>query len=314
MSTQSARRAVLIDCDPGVDDAVALLWALAEPDALEVVAITAVGGNVPLERTARNAGLIRMLAGRPEVPVFAGAARPLVREPHGADAFHGPEGLGTLPVDGDPGPLAAGPAPEAIARLARSRPGQLTLVAMGPLTNLALALRHDPQLPETVAGVIVMGGARTEGGNITASAEYNIWADPEAAQAVLDAPWQVRMIGLDATHTVRSDQARTDAIRALPGRSAGAMASLLDFTNAVERHHGAVDGGPLHDPCTIAAVLDPDLFVWAPARIAVETLGAVARGHTAVELRPVGLRPHLWATGADAAAIFARLTAAAGRP
>lgn len=310
-------RKVLIDCDPGVDDAVALLWALAEREALDVVAITAVSGNVPLARTARNARLIRALAGRADVPVFAGADRPLVRAAHSADEFHGPEGLGDLPVTADPGPLEAEPAPAAIARLARAAGPELTLVVMGPCTNLALALRQDPAVAGLVREVIVMGGARREGGNITASAEYNIWADPEAAAEVLAAPWPVSVIGLDATHTVRSTAERTAAIAGVPGARAAAMASLISFTNAVERHHGAVDGGPLHDPCTIACALDAGLFGWAPATITVETEGAVARGHTAVEMRPAAAgRPHRhrWAISADAPAIFARMTRAAGLP
>ena len=309
-------RPILIDCDPGVDDAVALLWALAEPEALEVVAITTLGGNVPLDRTTRNGGLMRMLAGRPEVPVHRGAAGPLVRAAVQAEEFHGAEGLGDLDTGGDPGPIEAEPAAQAICRLVRAGGGALSLVAMGPLTNLALAARLDPGIVPLVREVIVMGGARREGGNITASAEYNIYADPEAAAQVLAHDWPVSLIGLDATHTVRSDEARTAAIAALPTARAQAMASLLAFTNRIERHHGAVDGGPLHDPCTIACALDDGLFQWAPAHIEVETLGAVARGHTAVEMRPgrIGSSRHRWAVAADAAAIFARLTAAAGRP
>ncbi len=309
-------RKILIDCDPGVDDGVALLWALAEPEALEVVAITALGGNVPLAKTTRNAALMRMLAGRSGVPVHRGAARPLVRAAVQAEEFHGPEGLGDLDTGGDPGPIAPEPAAQAICRLVRASAGTLTLVAMGPLTNLAEAVRLDPGIVPLVREVIVMGGARSEGGNITASAEYNIYADPEAAAEVLAATWPVSLIGLDATHTVRSDEARTAAIAALPTARAQAMASLLAFTNRIEREHGAVDGGPLHDPCTIACALDERLFQWAPADIQVETQGELARGHTAVEMRPsrIGHSRHRWAVTADAPAIFARLTAAAGRP
>ena len=178
------RQSLIIDCDPGVDDAVGLLLAFASPE-LDLLAVTTVGGNVPVEKTTRNARIIRQVAGREDVPVFAGAARPLRREPAGAGEFHGAEGLGDLEAVEPDAPAAEGSAVDAIVRIVMAaEPGSVALAVMGPMTNVALALRVELRLAERLGPVVVMGGARSEGGNITPSAEFNIWADPEAAAEV----------------------------------------------------------------------------------------------------------------------------------
>ncbi|NBB52423.1 nucleoside hydrolase [Rhizobium sp. CRIBSB] len=307
------RQALIIDCDPGVDDAVGLLLAFASPE-LELLAITAVGGNVPVSKTARNARMLRQIAGREDVPVFMGAERPLVREPAGAGEFHGPEGLGDLlPFESDC-PCTDGHAADAIVEAVMARPERsVALCVMGPMTNLALAMRREPRLAGRLGVVVAMGGARSEGGNITASAEFNIWADPDAAAEVLASGCDVVMLGLDATHQVRATGTRIATLEAVPGASAATAAAMLRFSQRIERQIVGWDAPPLHDPCTVAWLLDPGLFTLQPCRIAVETGSDLTRGHTAVEFRvDPGATPHRWATAADAQGVFDLITARLG--
>lgn len=303
------RQALIIDCDPGVDDAVALLLAFASP-GLDLLAVTTVGGNVPVALTARNARILRQIAGREDVPVFMGADRPLVRDPAGAGEFHGPEGLGDLAPFEPAAPCADGHAADAIVERVMARPpGSVALCVVGPMTNLALALRREPALAARLGPVTVMGGARREGGNITASAEFNIWADPDAAAEVLASPARTILFGLDATHQVRADEGRIAAIEALDTASARAAAAMLRFSQRIERRIVGGDASPLHDPCPVAWLLRPDLFTLAPCRIAVETASDLTRGHTAVEFRvDPASAPHLWATAADGAGVFDLIT------
>jgi len=296
---------LIIDCDPGVDDATGLLMAFAAAE-LDLLAITTVGGNVPADRTARNAAILRQIAGREDVPVFAGADRPLVREPAGAGEFHGEEGLGDLsPCETQKG-IESEHAVDALVRLVMSRAeNTVTLILMGPMTNLALALRKEPQLAMRLKQVVVMGGARTEGGNITASAEFNIWADPDAACAVMQSPVPVVMIGLDATHQVRATEERIRSIEAIGSASSDTVAAMLRFSQRIEREIVGWDAAPLHDPCTVAYVMAPELFRLRPAHIQIETHSDLTRGHTAVEMRGDLLEArHLWAVKADAQAIY----------
>lgn len=299
------RQSLIIDCDPGVDDAVGLLLAFASPE-LDLLAVTTVAGNVSLERTTRNARLLRQIAGRQDVPVFAGAKRPLRRDPADAGDFHGAEGLGSLETFEPAAPATPGPAPKAIVEAVMARPaGSVALAVMGPMTNLALALRTEPALAARLGPVVVMGGARSEGGNITASAEYNIWADPDAAAEVFASDCRVTVLGLDATHQVRATADRIGVIEALPGDCARTAASLLRFSQDVERRIVGWEWAPLHDPCTVAWLLKPELFRAVPARIEVETESELTRGHTAVEFRvePETAR-HSWVVEADAEGVF----------
>ncbi len=300
------RQALIIDCDPGVDDAVALMLAFGS-DAFELLAITAVGGNVPVAKTARNARILRQIAGREDVPVFMGADRPLRREPAGAGEFHGAEGLGDMAPFEPDAPCADGHAVDAIIDRVMGRPARsVALAVLGPLTNLALALRKEPALAERLGPVAVMGGARAEGGNITASAEFNIWADPEAAAEVLATACDVVLFGLDATHQVRATDARMAALEAVGTPMADAAASMMRFSQRVEREIVGWDAPPVHDPCPVAWLLRPALFELKPCRIAVETESELTRGHTAVEFREfvAGSLPHRWATSADADGVF----------
>ena len=301
------RQALIIDCDPGVDDAVALMLAFGS-EAFELLGITAVGGNVSVVKTARNARILRQIAGREDVPVFMGADRPLRREPAGAGEFHGTEGLGDMAPFEPEAPCADGHAVDAIIELVMGRPAKSVAIAvLGPLTNLALALRKEPALAERLGPVAVMGGARSEGGNITASAEFNIWADPEAAAEVLATACDVVLFGLDATHQVRAKTARIAALQAVGTPMAEAAASMMRFSQRVEREIVGWDAPPVHDPCPVAWLLKPDLFDLKLCRIAVETDSELTRGHTAVEFRGgvAGSLPHRWAVSADADGVFA---------
>ncbi|HEY0599117.1 nucleoside hydrolase [Brevundimonas sp.] len=308
------RQSLIIDCDPGVDDAVALMLAFGAGE-FELLAITAVGGNVPVGKTARNARMLRQIAGREDVPVFMGADRPLRREPAGAGEFHGAEGLGDLTPFEPDAPCADGHAVDAIIDLVMTRPARsVALAVMGPMTNLALALRKAPGLAERLGPVAVMGGARSEGGNITASAEFNIWADPDAAAEVLASGCDAVLFGLDATHQVRATEQRIAALETIGTAKAETAASMMRFSQRIEREIVGWDAPPVHDPCPVAWLLKPELFELARCHIRVETESDLTRGHTAVEFREAvaGTLPHRWATSTDADGVFALIAAATG--
>jgi len=296
---------LIIDCDPGVDDATGLQMAFAA-EQFELLAVTTVGGNVPASATARNACILRQIAGREDVPVFAGADRPLRRDPAGAGEFHGEEGLGDMvPFETAKG-VEDEHAVDALIRLVMDRPaGAVTLITMGPMTNLALALRKEPALATHLKEVVAMGGARAEGGNITASAEFNIWADPDAAHEVLSSPAKVVMLGLDATHQVRVSEDRIVAIEAIDNAPARTVASMLRFSQRIEREIVGWHSAPLHDPCTVAYVMAPELFDVVPADIRVECDSDLTRGHTAVEFRVKREDArHLWGKGVRDREVF----------
>ncbi len=298
---------LIIDCDPGVDDGVALLLAFASPE-LNILGVTTVAGNVAAALTARNARVIRAIAGRDDVPVLAGCQRPMVRAPVEAGHFHGESGLGDLAIPA----VADEDGPHAVDFLVRTlleRPsGTVDVVVTGPFTNLAMAMILQPAIVGRIRRVVVMGGARLEGGNITASAEYNIFADPHAAHVVFESGAPVIVHGLDATHQVRATEDRIAAIEALGNPRAAAAASLLRFSRRIE--HQIVRGldAPLHDPCPIAWLIAPELFQASPCRIAVETASPLTLGHTAVEFRDADLSPHRWVTAADGEGVFAMIT------
>jgi purine nucleosidase len=303
--------AVIIDCDPGVDDGVALLLAFAAPDMLELRGITTVGGNVAAPLTARNACLIREIAGREDVPVHAGCARPLRREPVEAGHFHGESGLGDLPT-GSPrkGPEALHAVEFLIHELTHAAAASISLVITGPMTNVATAIQRRPEVLRGIREFAIMGGARSAGGNITPSAEYNIYADPHAAQVVFNAGPPVYAFGLDATHQVRATPERTAALGALETPAARAAFDLLEFSNALPANGPREQGSPLHDPCPIAWLIDPSLFEFRRCHVDVETESALTAGHTAVEFRPRADRVQnvQWAVRANGDGIFALLT------
>jgi purine nucleosidase len=299
---------LILDCDPGVDDAVALLLAFKSPEQLNVLGVTAVAGNVGLQKTTRNACLLRQVAGREDVPVYRGLDRPMRRAAVLADDFHGPDGLGDYPVfTPDKGPEGRS-AIDFIIDTLRTRPGgSVTLAVTGPLTNIATAFEAAPDIRPRVQQIVLMGGARSEGGNITASAEYNIYADPDAAAIVFASGCPLVVLGLDATHQVRGTPERIAHIYALNNSVAGLAADTLAFSNTLPGNMEGATGAPLHDPCVIAYLLAPHLFTTKSCSIQVETASDLTRGHTAVEFRPEyqGVAHNaLWVTCIEAGGVF----------
>jgi inosine-uridine nucleoside N-ribohydrolase len=272
---------ILLDCDPGHDDAIALLLALASPE-LELVGVTTVAGNQTLEKTTANAIRVLELVGRGEVPVAAGAGRPLVRERDVASHVHGESGMdGPTLADPVASPVA-GHAVDLLARELHARAGAVTLVATGPLTNVALLLsRHPDVRPERI---VLMGGAVGEG-NRTPAAEFNIWADPEAAQRVFASGIDVTMIGLDATHQALIRPEDAERLRGL-GRVGSFVAELVDFYARFHRQlYPELGGSPMHDPLAVAHVIAPGLVDTRPAFIEVDCAWGQGRGRTNVDWR-----------------------------
>ncbi|RDC73140.1 nucleoside hydrolase [Rhodovulum sp. 12E13] len=287
-----APRKIIIDTDPGQDDAVALLLALASPDELEVLAITAVAGNVPLELTARNARTVCELARISHVPVHAGCAAPLSRRLVTAEHVHGKTGLDGADLPAPTLPLASMGAVEAIVHhVRREPPGTVTLCPLGPLTNIATALRHAPDIAERLGGIVLMGGAYFEVGNVTPAAEFNIYVDPEAAAEVFGSGIDITVLPLDATHRALITPDRLQAIAGIGTPVARAVAGWLDFYERfdLEKYGGA--GGPLHDPCVIAHLLAPDLFSGRRINVEIETVSELTRGMTVADWWGVTDRP-----------------------
>jgi purine nucleosidase len=276
-------RPIIIDCDPGQDDALALLLALASPSELEVLAVTAVAGNVPLALTQENARKIVELAGREGLAVHAGAARPLQRSPTTAEFVHGKTGLDGADLPSPTLPLSPIHAVDALIDHLRAHPpGTLTLCALGPLTNLALALLKAPDIAPRIREIVLMGGAIGEG-NITPSAEFNIYVDPHAAKLVFESGIPLVMHGLDVTHQALVTPARLAAIEALRTPVSAAVTGLLTFYNRYDQTRRNRPGAPLHDPCTIAFLLRPDLFEGRDCHVAIETTGEHTLGRTVVD-------------------------------
>jgi len=276
---------VILDCDPGHDDALAIALAVASPE-LDVLAVTTVAGNAPLERTTRNALRVLTLVGRSDVPVAAGADRPLVRDPWVPVEFHGPSGLDGADLPEPAVPAVDGSAAEMIADLVRRSDRPVTLVPTGPLTNIALFLRAAPALHERVTEISLMGGSLGEG-NTTAAAEFNIWADPEAAAIVFDAGIPIRMSGLDITHqalVLPDDIARLEGLGTRTGQ---VFADLMRFFAVHHRDRYGWDGPPIHDAVAVAWLVAPDLIESRELRIDVETTGTHTRGRTVAD--PEGL-------------------------
>ncbi len=271
---------IIIDCDPGQDDAVALMLALGSPE-LDVLGVTAVAGNVPLALTSANARRILDFAGRADVPVFAGCDRPLRRPQPSAADIHGESGLDGLDLPPPRIALQRAHAVDFIVETCRAREG-VTLCTLGPLTNIATALARAPDLARRVARIVAMGGARRTG-NITPVAEFNIHADPDAAWAVLGCGIPFVLIGLDLTHQVLVTPARLAALRARGGRAGAAAASLCDFPQRYRPERYGGPGLPLHDPCVIAYVLKPELFEGKSCAVAVETESELTLGQTVID-------------------------------
>jgi purine nucleosidase len=274
-------RKLLLDCDPGLDDALALVLAHGDPN-LELVAVTTVGGNVALANTTRNALELREYLGFTGVPVAAGAAGPLVREAKNAAEVHGVGGLGDVILPPAAQPLDGAHAVDLIVNSLRDAPGEIHLVAVGPLTNIALALRQEPRIAEWAASFVIMGGSFTRG-NTTPAAEFNVYADPEAAAEVFAADWQTVMVGLDLTLQALVTDSIRQRMLALGSLGRELVVPLATFWNDPQDPDWG--GQAVHDVCAVAYISRPDLFRTVPARVEVETDGKWTAGMTVTDFR-----------------------------
>jgi pyrimidine-specific ribonucleoside hydrolase len=290
-------RPIILDCDPGHDDALAITLALARPE-LKLLGITTVGGNSPLANTTRNALRILALLGRNDVPVAGGAEGPLLREPWIPVEFHGASGLDGADL---PEPVAL-PRPEgalAMAEALVAGAGQpVTLVATAPLTNVALLLRARPRIREGIERICLMGGSLGEG-NRTAAAEFNIWQDPEAAAIVLGSGIPISMITLDVTHQALFLEPDVARLEALGTRIAGIWVDLLRFFAVYHRKRYGWDGSPIHDAVAVAHLAVPGLVTTRPLRVDVETTGELTRGRTVADPEGLGGLPANVDVGVD---------------
>jgi purine nucleosidase len=277
-------RPVIIDCDPGQDDAVALLLALASPDEIDLCGVTCVAGNVPLALTQRNARIIVELSGRADVPVIAGCSRPILRPLITAERVHGKTGL-----DGydwaEPGlHLADGHAVDFIVETClAAADGSMTICPVGPMTNVALAIVKAPEILPKIREIAFMGGVARNPGNTTESAEFNIYVDPHAARVVFESGVRLTMFGLDVTHKAITTPERLTAIRDIGTPVSDAVSGMLAFYDRHDIERYGMPGGPLHDPCAIAWLIEPDLFEGKDCHVTVETASELTMGRTVAD-------------------------------
>ena len=277
-------RKIIIDTDPGQDDAVAILLALASPEEIEVLGITCVAGNVPLPLTTRNARIVCELAGRPDMKVFAGADRPLGRDLVTAEHVHGKTGLDGPTLPEPTMELAEGHAVDFIIdQLAEHAPGTVTLCPLGPLTNIAMALQKQPAIANRIAKIVLMGGGYFEGGNITPTAEFNIYVDPQAADIVFKCGAPIVVMPLDVTHKALVTRPRNDAFRALGTPAGVAVAEMTDFFERFDKEKYGSQGAPLHDPCVTAYMINPSLFTGRHINVEIETQSELTMGMTVAD-------------------------------
>lgn len=276
------RTPIILDCDPGHDDAVAMLLAWGSP-SIELLAITTVGGNQTLSKVTRNAQSVARVGGI-TVPIAAGASQPLVRPVVVAEGVHGESGLDGPDLPPPNRPLDPRHAVDVLIQTINSRPGEVTIVATGPLTNLALAVRQAPELVQNVKEVVLMGGA-IGAGNWSAAAEFNIVVDPEAAAIVFTAGWKVTMVGLDVTHQALATEAVRRRIVEVGTGPAKFVGELLEFFAATYKVTQAFDAPPVHDPVCVAYLIDRTVLQLLHAPIEVETQGRLTTGMTVVDRR-----------------------------
>lgn len=277
----SERIAIIIDTDPGQDDAVALLLALASEE-LDVLGITTVAGNVPLELTTKNALMITELADRSDVPVFAGCDRPMVRPLITAEYVHGKTGIDGSNLRDPKVRAASGHAVDFVVDTVMSR-DHTTICALGPLTNIATALDREPAIAERIDRLVLMGGGFFEGGNVTPAAEFNIYVDPQAAARVFTSGIPLVMLPLDVTHKALTSDDRIEAFKQLGSNTGRAIAGMLEFFERYDMQRYGIGGAPLHDPCVIAYLLDPELFDGRDCHVEVETTSELTMGMTVVD-------------------------------
>jgi purine nucleosidase len=311
-----ARIPIILDCDPGQDDAINILLALASAGELDLLGITTVAGNVPLEKTERNARILCEIAGRKDVPVFGGCSRPMLRPLVTAEYVHGREGIDGAEIFEPELPRRDEHAVDfLVRRLMEEDDDSITLVPTGPLTNLGTAIVREPLILPKIHEIVLMGGAMREGGNATPSAEFNIYVDPHAAKIVFGCGRPLVVMGLDVTHRVLVTPRRLEAIGALGTRVGRNAKAMLEFFNRYDTEKYGTEGGPLHDPCTVAYLLKPELFETKHVNIEIETASELTMGATAVDFWGVTDRERnaSWAYDVDADGFFELLTERLGR-
>lgn len=304
-------RKIIIDTDPGQDDAVAILLALASPDEIEVLGITAVAGNVPLPLTQRNARIICELAGQPEIRVFSGCDRPMRRKLVTAEHVHGKTGLDGPQMADPVMPLQSQHGVDFLIETLRREPANsVTLCPLGPLTNIATAFERAPDIVDRVEQIVLMGGAYFEVGNITPAAEFNIYVDPEAAAIVFGSGVPLVVMPLDVTHKTLTNRARIEAFRAIGNTSGRMVAEWTDFFERFDMQKYGSEGAPLHDPCVIAYLLRPELFAGRHINVEIETQSDLTLGMTVADWWGVTDRPAnaLFVGSVDAEGFYALLT------
>ena len=301
------KKQIILDCDPGQDDAVALALAMAAKDEIDLLGVTTVAGNVPLNLTQRNARIMCDICHRTDIKVYAGAEKPMAQPLVTAEHVHGKSGLDGIVIYEPTTPLEEKHAVDFIIETCLAADNNsIFLVPTGPLTNIGLAIERAPAILSKIKEIILMGGALREGGNITTSAEFNIYVDPEAAQIVLRCGRPIVMMSLDVTHQVLTTRKRVDAIRNLDSTVGEPIASLIEFYERYDEEKYHLDGAPLHDPCTIAYLIKPDLFSLKEVNVEVETEGDFTRGATVVDYWDVTERtPNVqWAHSVDDEGFF----------
>ncbi|MDS9468133.1 nucleoside hydrolase [Paracoccus sp. MBLB3053] len=285
-------RKIIIDTDPGQDDAVAILLALASPE-LEVLGLTTVAGNVPLDLTHRNARIICEIAGRKDIPVHAGCDRPMCRPLVTAEYVHGKSGIDGIEIFEPETALGEAHAVDFIIETLRGQePGDVTLVPIGPLTNIATAFERAPEIIPRVREIVLMGGAYFEVGNVTPAAEFNIYVDPEAAKLVFSSGVPLSVLPLDVTHRALTNREWVETMRST-GPVGRAVAGWTDFFERYDRSKYGSEGAPLHDPCAIAYLIRPDLFQGRHINVEIETAGEFTQGMTVADWwRVTGRKPN----------------------
>lgn len=274
----------ILDTDPGQDDAVAILFALGASHQLVLDAICVVAGNVPLPLTTRNARMVCDWAGREDIPIYAGCDEPLVRKLVTAEGVHGGNGLEGIPFHSPRTALQDIHAVDAfIDRIRNAAKDEISLCAIGPLTNIAMALKKAPDIRKKLKQIVMMGGTYFEAGNVSPVAEFNFFADPQAAAVVFSSGIPIVVLPLDVTHKVCSNQERIAALRSLPNFCGPIVADILTSYGRYDRERFGLQGGPLHDPCAIAWLIEPDLFAGKDVYVAIETSSELTMGESVVD-------------------------------
>ena len=309
-------RQLIVLTDPGQDQAAAILMMLGAPQVFDVLGLVATAGNIDVAHTVTNCLKLLELAGRPDIPVFAGCPRPMARQLVTAVHVHGPTGLDG-PVLPQP-KISASPVHGVdfiVDTLRSCETGTVTICSLSPLTNLAMALVKAPDIAPRIREIVAMAGAYFEVGNITPSAEFNVYVDPEAARVVLDSSIPTTLLPLDVTHRMLSTRARLDAIRALENRCGIATAEMLEFSERFDLGKYGWEGAPLHGPCVPAFMLDPTIFSGRQINVSVELDGSLTQGMTVADWWAITERPKnaFWVRDGDPVRYYSLLLECLGR-